>query len=308
MLTLEDGCSRDDRGNVTGQASAFAAALRVAISERGISLGRLREQLVADGNPVSMATLSYWRSGARQPEGAQSLGVVEGIEDRLGLNRGHLTSLLGPSTRLGTVAPPRLPFDEERVQREAHETLAALGAAPQENLRDISTQYVVHVGVGGAVERTITRSLVQSTKGRISEIPLIDATPVETQIMSVVSDVIGGRVDREYLHPGHLLSGFVIALDDPISTGGTALFEFTETYPPGYPSRQSAWHATSRAARETLIWVRFHPDAIPSWCEEYLETEDEYVSAMRSVGSGSVHLARHGFGPGVLGIRWGYDD
>lgn len=288
--------------------SAFAAALRMAVSERGISLSRLQSQLRDDGNPVSLATLSYWRSGARQPEGAQSLSVVEGIEDRLGLERGHLVSLLGPSARLGVIAPPRLPFDEDRVQREADETLTALHAASQESLRDLSTQMTVHVGARGTVERVITRALVQSTRGVIAEIPLIDAAPVETDHMPVISDVSGGRLDRQYLHPRRLLSGVVIALDEPISTGGTALIEFTETYPPGYPPKQSAWHATSRAARETLIWVRFHPDALPSWCEEYVEGEDDYESAMRSVKSGSVHVVRHGFGPGVLGIRWGYDE
>lgn len=289
-------------------SSAFSAALRMAISERGITLARLQSQLRDDGNPVSMATLSYWRSGARQPEGALSLSIVEGMEDRLGLERGHLTSLLGPSTRLGPVAPPRLPFDEDRVQREADETLTALKAASQDALRDLSTHMTVQVGIDGAVERVVTRALVQSTKGVVSEIPLIDAAPVETDEMTVISEVIGGRLDREYLHPGRLLSGVVIALDEPITTGGTALFEFTETYPSGYPPKQSAWHATSRAARETLIWVRFHPDAPPTWCEEYSETEDQYSSAMRSVKSGSVHVARHGFGPGVLGIRWGYDE
>lgn len=290
------------------RSTAFASALRMAISARGVTLAQLQSQLRDDGNPVSMATLSYWRSGARQPEGAQSLSAVEGIEDRLGLDRGHLTSLLGPSTRLGTVAPPRLPFDEERVQREADETLAALRAAPQDALRDLSTQMTVQVGLNGTVERVITRALVQSTKGVMTEIPLIDAAPVETDEMPVVSDVVGGRVDREYLHPGRLLSGVVIALDTPITAGGTALFEFTETYPPGYPPKQSAWHATSRVARESLIWVRFHPDALPTWCEEYVETEDDYVSTMRSVKSGAVHAARHAFGPGVLGIRWGYDE
>lgn len=290
------------------RSTAFASALRMAISARGVTLAQLQSQLRDDGNPVSMATLSYWRSGARQPEGAQSLSAVEGIEDRLGLDRGHLTSLLGPSTRLGTVAPPRLPFDEERVQREADETLAALRAAPQDALRDLSTQMTVQVGLNGTVERVVTRALVQSTKGVMTEIPLIDAAPVETDEMPVVSDVVGGRVDREYLHPGRLISGVVIALDTPITAGGAALFEFTETYPPGYPPKQSAWHATSRVARESLIWVRFHPDALPTWCEEYVETEDDYVSTMRSVKSGAVHAARHAFGPGVLGIRWGYDE
>ncbi|MFK4853215.1 hypothetical protein ACI3KT_16370 [Microbacterium sp. ZW T6_19] len=291
-----------------GGSSAFAAALRMAISERGVSLSGLHSQLKEDGNPVSMATLSYWRSGDRHPEGAHSLSVVEGIEDRLGLDRGHLTSQLGPSSRLGTVAPPRLPFDEERVQREADETLAALRAAPQDALRDLSTQMTVHVGIGGTVERVVTRALVQSTKGVLSEVPLIDAAPVETDEMPVISDVKGGRLDREYLHPGRLLSGVVIALDEPISTGGTTLFEFTETFPRGYPRKQSAWHATARAARESLIWVHFHPDALPAWCESYAETEEDYVSTMLSVKSGAVHLARHGFGPGVLGVRWGYDE
>ncbi|WP_447912167.1 hypothetical protein [Microbacterium phyllosphaerae] len=293
---------------IDDQGSAFAAALRAAISERGITLARLRSQLIDDGNPVSMATLSYWRSGDRQPEGAQSLSVVDGIEDRLGLDRGHLGALLRAPTRLGPVAPPRLPFDEEREQRETEETLKELRAAPQDALRDLSTHVTVFVGASGAVESVIMRCLVQSTKGTISEVPLIDVAPIETDVMSVISDVVGGRVDREYLHPGRLLSGVVIALDEPIETGETTLFEFTETFPAGYPPRQSAWHATSRPARESLVWVRFHPDALPSWCEEYVETEDEYSSSMRPVHSGSVHLVQHGFGPGVLGIRWGYDE
>lgn len=290
-----------------GHGGAFAAALRAAISERGITLARLRSQLVDDGNPISMATLSYWRSGDRQPEGATSLSVVEGIEDRLGLDRGHLGALLLPSARLGPIAPPRLPFDEEREQRETEETLAALGAAPQEALRDLSTHMVVTVGADGAVERVVMRSVVQATRGAIAEIPLIDVAPVETAAMSIISDVAGGRIVREHLHPGGLVSGVVLALDDPISTGGTTVFEFAETFPPGYPARQSAWHATSRPARETLIWVRFHPDAEPTWCEEYVESEDEYVSSMRAVRHGAVHLVRHGFGPGILGLRWGYD-
>ncbi|GAA1237212.1 hypothetical protein JOF42_001382 [Microbacterium phyllosphaerae] len=290
------------------QGGAFAAALRAAISERGVTLARLRSQLIDDGNPVSMATLSYWRSGDRQPEGPQSLSVVDGIEDRLGLHRGHLGGLLRASARLGTVAPPRLPFDEEREQRETEETLRELRAAPQDALRDLSTHVTVSVGAAGSVEKIIMRSLVQSTKGTISELPLIDVAPIETDAMSVISDVVGGHVDRAYQHPGRLLSGVVIALDEPIETGATTLFEFTETFPAGYPPRQSAWHATSRPAREALIWVRFHPDALPSWCEEYIETDDEYVSSMRSVRGGSVHLARHGFGPGVIGIRWGYDE
>lgn len=290
-----------------GLDGGFAAALRAAISDRGVTLAWLQAQLKHDGNPISMATLSYWRSGARQPEGAQSLSVVDGIEERLGLHRGQLSGLLGPSTRLGPLPPARLPFDEQREQQEISETLAALRSVPQDALRDLSTQVTVFVGADGAVERTVMRSLVQATKATIAEIPTIDIAPVETDVMSVISDVVGGRIDREYQHPGRLVSGVVIALDEPITVGRTTLFEFTETFPPGYPPRQSAWHAVSRPARETLIWVRFHPEALPSWCEDYIEADGEYSSSMRSVRAGQVHLARHSFGPGMLGIRWGFD-
>lgn len=292
---------------LAGNSSAFAAALRAAIADRGITLTRLQSLLVADGNPVSLTTLSYWRSGDRQPEGSLSLAVVEGLEDRLGLSRGHLVSLLGPSARLGPVAPPRLPFDGEREQRDLEETIAALRSAPQESLRDLSTQMTVQVGSDGTLERVVTRSLIQATKGTIAELPLIDMAPEETDVVPVISDVIGGRIDREYLHPGRMLSGAVIVLDEPISTGETTIIEFAESYPPGYPPRQSAWHATSRPARETMIWVRFHPDARPDWCEEYVESDLGDSVTMRTATTGSVHAFRHRFGPGILGIRWGYD-
>lgn len=294
------------REPLEGNGSAFAAALRAAIAARGITLARLQSLLVSDGNPVSVATLSYWRSGDRQPEGALSLAVVEGLEDRLGLSRGHLASLLGPSTRLGPVAPPRLPFEGEREQRELAETIAALRSAPQESLRDLCTQMVVQVGRAGTVDRVVTRSLIQATKGTIAELPLIDMAPEQTDVVPVISDVVGGYLDREYLHPGRMLSGAVIVLDELISTGETALIEFAESYPPGYPPRQSAWHATSRMAREAVIWVRFHPDALPHWCEEYIESDLGDTVTMRAVKAGSVHAFRHGFGPGILGIRWGY--
>ncbi len=289
------------------KATAFSAALSAAIAESGITLSALSRRLKDNANPVSLATLSYWRSGDRAPEGAASRTAVENIEQILGVRRGELMSLLTPSSRLGTLSPAKVLFDEEREQREAAETLAALNSVSQDELRDLSTQVTAYVGRNGAVERTVMRSLVQSTRGTIAELPLIDIAPEESDAMSVISDVSGGRVDREYAHPGRLLSGVVIVLDEPIAVGATALFEFTESFPPGYPPRQSVWHATSRPSRETLIWVHFHPDALPRWCEEYVEADGDYSSTMKATKSGAVHVARHGFGPGVLGIRWGYD-
>src|SRR5690606_32958375 len=63
------GCSHTGRSAVTTEkssdgrgATSFAETLSAAIRDRGLTLSRLHARLVARGNPVSMATLSYWRS------------------------------------------------------------------------------------------------------------------------------------------------------------------------------------------------------------------------------------------------------
>ena len=70
-MSMESGIRR--------YADVFAASFRDAINARGLTLARLHEQLRARGNSVSMATLSYWRSGARRPEGAQSMAALSDL-------------------------------------------------------------------------------------------------------------------------------------------------------------------------------------------------------------------------------------
>lgn len=285
---------------------AFANALREGVARRGLSLTQLHLRLRDSGNPVSIATLSYWRSGERHPEGASSLSAVDHLEQILGLHPGELSSVIPRTVRFGALPAPRIPFDEEREVRETEETFAALKSAPLTALRDISTHMSVVVGSDGAIDRTVYRCLVQATAGVISELPMIDVDEEETDAFLVITDVVGGRLDREYRHPGGRLSGIVIALDQPIDTGETTLFEFTEVHPPGYPRSRSAWHATARASKEVLISVRFPAGREPDWCEEYVQTDDdEETTAPATVAGGIVHTVRHGFGPGVVGLRWG---
>lgn len=286
--------------------TGFAGALSRAIAASGLSLSSLHARLRDNGNPVSVTTLSYWRSGARHPESATSLSAIEDLERILGLDLGSLSRLVSPFARLGAVPAPRVPFDAERERRETEETFAALGAAPQAAIRDLSTHMTVHVGADGAVERTTTRALIQVTRGVVEELPLIDVAPEETEVTPVIEDVRGGRMAREWRHPGGLLSGIVIAFDEPVVAGETALIEFTERLPPGYPPRRSAWHGTARPSREALIWVIFPEGGEPDWCEEYVERDGTPETSSPALVLGrTAHAFRHGFGPGVLGLRWG---
>lgn len=293
----------------SNQRTGFARALRDAIARSGLTLTQIHMRLRDRANPVSIATLSYWRSGERHPEGAASLSAVDDLEQILGMRGGSLSALVSQTVRFGGLLAPRVPFDEERERRESEETFAALDAAPQTAIRDISTHMIATVGSDGAIDHTSYRCLVQVTSGDVSELPLIDVDEEETDATLIITDIVGGRLDRSYRHPGGRLSGIVIALDEPVTTGQTALFEFTETYPPGYPRRRAAWHATARASKETLIAVRFPAGNAPDWCEEYVEADGAEESTRPvTVGGGSVHAVRHGFGPGVLGLRWGYLD
>ena len=59
----------------------------------------------------------------------------------------------------------------------------------------------------------------------------------------------------------------------------------------------------TRPARETLIWVRFHPDRLPTWVEEQAGPTTRRIP----LGPGhTVHARQAGFGPGILAVRWGF--
>lgn len=150
--------------------ATFSEALHAAIRDHGVTLAWLRSRLVDSGNPVSTATLSYWRSGARTPEGVSSLAAVEEIERILGLPRGHLGSRIGPSPRLGRVSEQVVPVVPD-IEDAYAQTEAALSAPPISSTRGISCQVQAYIGADGLLARRVTRSLVQSTVDGLTHCP-----------------------------------------------------------------------------------------------------------------------------------------
>ena len=89
----------------------FSFAFDRAHSDRAMSLSALHRVLSARGAGVSLATLSYWRSGQREPEQERSLRALAQVEEVLGLEPGALEALIeGRRRRVApdaTVPPPR---------------------------------------------------------------------------------------------------------------------------------------------------------------------------------------------------------
>ncbi|MBO9625918.1 MAG: hypothetical protein J7484_06050 [Microbacterium sp.] len=286
---------------------AFADAFRDAINARGVTLARLHTQLRERGNRVSMATLSYWRSGARRPEGAQSLAALADCEELLALRAGELTGLLSGTNRTGPLGPNQFPIDEIELERAVMETFSALGAVYPDTSREVSTHSVTDVGADGLIEFCSIRSIVQSTVGTITSIPFVELSPGVATPAPIISAVSGGRISARHSHASGEVHGVLFELEAPLTAPHTAVIEWSVAFPAGYPAAQETGHALARQARELMVWTRFHPDALPDWIEEKIETpKGVQVSPLSLEGRTSVHQVRRAFGPGTVELRWGY--
>lgn len=302
-VTIEDEYSEAD------QPAGFAALLRDAIHAHGVTLTWLRTRLAESGNPVSAATLSYWRSGARRPEGPQSMAAVEQIESLLALTPGALTSQIGPSQRVGPIGVAKYPMEASPLEQYVAETFEALSSSFLDPARDVTTTAVTEVGADGHVVSRTTRTLLQSTSGTITEVPYLELTPGISTPAPIFSVVAGGRCARAYSHPSGEVHGAVFELERPLGPAQTAMLEWSLHFPPGYPPSSETGHGVSRRARELLLWTRFHPEALPDWLEEMEETPDGQTFApLQLDGATSIHQVRQSWGPGMLTLRWGYGE
>jgi hypothetical protein len=77
-----------------GDGERFSQHLRETMRARGIGFSELAGMLASAGAPISPATLSYWVSGRSRPRRRSSLGVVQALEDSLGLEDGELVDLV----------------------------------------------------------------------------------------------------------------------------------------------------------------------------------------------------------------------
>lgn len=291
---------------------AFADELRRAIGARGVTLTWLRERLTARGNTVSTSTLSYWQSGTRRPEGAASHAAVSDLEELLDLEPGALTALLGPARRAGPFALPVSPTPGGRSPSAAREVLDQLGAGNLSNVRSLSIQVVIEVDEHGHQRRLNERRLLQATSGVVTTFPYLLVAPTPKARLPVITALMGCAVVRTHVHPNQKVFGAALELAEPIATGETAPVEIAVDVSTGTSGENEYVMRLVRPVREFLLWIRFHPDKTPVWHEEFSTAGGRESSQPVEHGDArpvtSLHLARSGFGPGTIGLRWRFPD
>lgn len=293
------------------QPMAFAEAFSKAITERQVSLSWLHRRLKDRANPISVATLSYWRTGARHPEGSRSLTALEDIEALLGLEQGALLDLVSARTRLGSLGPAHNPFTETQVTQAAAETLQLLGAPPIDATRSLSAHVVSEVDENGLVRSRTAQVLVQAVAPSVYEMTYA-LMSAENRVRRPICTLRGATLVRDHLHESEHVYACVLRLDRPLMMGATTMLEIgmqaTPQGPGQLPAEDESAAFVMRPIRDLVVWTRFHPDAVPDWIQEFeRSTATDGLVSTPLTPRESIHLSRRDFGPGILGIRWGFD-
>jgi hypothetical protein len=284
--------------------AAFPDAFARALERRGVSLAWLHQRLVERGTPVSPATLSYWRSGTRQPERGASLDALAEIENLLDVASGSLTSLLGPSRRPG-------PRPGERSARELLADTPGIRPALVElgfdGLFDELTEHLRHVTLdvdaeGGARGFGI-RAAMQARHDGARRTPLF-LTLDNTGHLPTYVPMAGCLLGRTSLDKESGVYAVELLLDHALAKDEIGIYELRMEFPEPVTDT-SFQHFAARRMAELLVWVRFDPARLPRRVERYVQTDDgEHVEEVTLGGGTGVHALGRGFGPGMLGVRW----
>lgn len=288
---------------------AFSSALDQALRSRSTTLVSLREQLIARGVGVSLSTLSYWRSGQRQPEG-RSLELLSEIEDILNLGPGELLDVVGPSRRRGP-ARATARFDEMLVDGvRINETLAYLGFHEHHKIIfERSVHVVCEVDRDRRLRRQTVRAIYQSAADDVSRIPVVLTADGERGLGEVtVERVLGGHLGRTIVLPHQGIYVAEMVFERPLRSGETTVIEHTLRLDPGFPDDSYEQYVFG-PTQEGLLWVRFDPSEVPAFCDRYTSTvaDGELSTNLDPQGAPSVHTAVRNFGPGSFGLRWHWD-
>lgn len=273
----------------------FAAALSAAMARRSYTLADVRDRLAARGHPVSLTALSYWRSGQRVPLRRTSMEAVPELEAILGLQSRELEGLL-PGAQYRQAAPA-VPFD------------VITGSPAAEPLHSGSYLHravghvVVDVGAQRQIERATVRTVAIATRDGVEGDTLF-AGDVRNALEEVEVRAIGGCtvVDVRDLDRGY--RSLSVEFAEPLQRDEQVMVELELV--PREPDLATTYGlVTSQRHEEVLLWVRFHPDCLPSRCwQSFSEGDVSHEWPVELGGRRDLHDRQTNFGPGRLDARW----
>lgn len=281
---------------------AFGEALRVAVANRGLSLGRVQAHLGAAGHPVALSTLSQWQHGRRVPASPRSFAVVEELERVLRVPAGTLRALLDDASTGRAACAPVVSYDEafgrlvEQLDPSRRRALTPLGAHDR-----------LQIDAKGAMVRrrtTMTMRVVAGTDRYVVAHGVETGGDVDLVTVSALGGCRLGRVlrDREAevvaveVHFDRwLAAGDTVVYDVQIDDANSVLSE-------GY----YRWSAKETALLVTEVsFDRAQlPTRVDAFHRAHADGPDLRSHELALEHGDRVHLAQPGAAVGVHGIRW----
>lgn len=290
-----------------GTPASFPDALRAAIAQRDVSLEWLHRRLTALGTPVSVATLSYWRSGRSQPEHQTSLEALGTLEELLYLPTGHLQSRLRPSRRPGPAGSSKSLGELMGGSAAVRHALRQLGYDPDdyESMVETSTQVTFDVDAHGRGRSAVTRSVWKALRDGAQGQPFVFRMKGSSGSIPEFRAVSGCSIGKSHTDLDSGTFATEVLLERALLAGETAICEHRVLLPADASADPFYEIYPTRRLSEAMLWIRFDPARVPVHCEAYTEdsrTLDTHILSLR--GSTSAHHVVRNFGPGKMGIRW----
>jgi len=287
----------------------FPDALRAAIADSGLSLDRIGYRLRQHGTPVSLATLSSWQSGRRQPERAASLAALSRLEEIVGVPSGALAALVGPRRARGrnvyTDAPALAAVyqDWDPIAR----LLAEFDTGSDDSLIRLSQYERLTVGPDGRLRELYSRALVRSAANDVGSVIVIDQA--DDGNPSRIHPLRGSRLGVVRTAPD---AGLVIAellLPRPLQRGELALLEHVVEFTEPFPRDRDSSRRLRLPIREYVLEVEFTRPMLPARCVQFTvpRTDEGGVETERVLtldDQGRACAIGVDLDPCVIGVRW----
>jgi len=128
---------------------------------------------------------------------------------------------------------------------------------------------------------------------------------VGTQENDIVMEAVAGCTIEEIVDLENGIRGSRLVFERPLALGESTITEIEARRAVGLDLETDYALAAEQRLEEALVWVRFHPDKVPSRCWVYfLEGGLRHAWPVDLDGGHSVHYRQTAFGPGYLGVRW----
>ncbi|MGL5827109.1 MAG: hypothetical protein ACRCYU_20180, partial [Nocardioides sp.] len=150
------------------------------------------------------------------------------------------------------------------------------------------------------------RKVWRARRDGVDHAPAVVKTRRPGDIVPVVRSIAGCTIGQHEFDPGTGIFVAELLLDRPLAAGETAVAEYQIT---GFVGNALSRHyvcVAERTIRDIVVWVRFHPDHLPSRLECYsINRGDEHVQPADLSGA-QAHYVERNFGPGKIGFRWAW--